>query len=477
MKNSFPLKRIFVLVLAAFFALSYASADYIRLTVPDSTEVRRTVLDSWIRAPLSQLNGRPSEIYSDSQENLFQVRAEREGQSTVVVVTPSTLLKVTHMVGNTVVDVVDEPSFNRSSCGAWLLYRNRFTGEAEKIVIYFTDSPEVYLQIRPDGKKTVVDMMVYGSYLSRGVPITIPFSNLYTTTFQTLFNLTKKSLPWGYVVPDKNQYANISALIPEIRSRTQKVTYVEDAAYNEKGVLYSITTGEPFDREIEDEALNYWLKNPPEDDNGEKPITVGAPGFAKWFVDGLVRPITGKCTKISELVVSTVKGGGISKRDVMGQEWNFTLNLDWDRHLAEKVFSIHAGNRFFSWDKCGVDVTDNFFVSTLSEDGRVLPAVGYIKNVGYGTDTLKSLLYVLAVTEPDTIFLGAIQQPSPVKADEMVFNSTAIFLPYFRSNGRFDCVVFQSGKELTLEQFVKNSPHVHVHLERIKSSPDFDPIN
>ncbi|MBQ2600803.1 MAG: hypothetical protein II584_00200 [Treponema sp.] len=465
-----------MMALAAAFALGTASADYIRLSVPDSTEVRRAVLESWIFAPLSELNGRPSEIYSDSQEKLFQVRSEREGQSTVIVVTPSTLLKVTHMVGNTVVDVVDEPSFNRSSCGAWLLYRNRFTGEAEKIVIYFTDSPEVYMQLRPVGKKTVVDMMVYGSYLSRGVPISIPFQNLYTTTFQTIFNHTRKSLPWGYVIPDKEQYSNITSIIPEIRRRLQDVIYLEDAAYNEKGALYSITTGEPFDKDIEDEALNYWLKNPPAEESSGKKISVGAPGFVKWVVDGLVKPLTGKLTKISELVAPTVKGDGISKREVMSQKWNFTLNLDWNRHLAEKVYTIHAGNRFFSWDKCGVDVTDDFFVSTLSDDGRVLPAVGYIKNVGYGVESLKALMYVLAVTEPDTIFLGAIQQPSAVKADEMVFNSNAVFLPYFRSNGKFDCVVFQAGKELTLEQFVKNAPGVHVHLERIKSSSTFDPL-
>ena len=476
MKDSLPIRRIFMIVLAAFLAVSQASADYIKLKVPDSSEVRRTVLDSWLLAPLSQLNGRPSEVYTDSQENLFQVRSEREGQSTVVVVTPSTLLKVTHMVGNTVVGVVDEPSFNRSSCGAWLLYRNRISGEAEKIVIYFTESPEVYLQIRPAGKKTVVDMMVYGSYIARGVPISIPFENIYTSSFQTIFNHTRKNLPWGYVVPDKDQYANITSLIPEIRRRLADVAYLEDAAYNEKGDLYSITKGEPFAKEIEDVALNYWLKNPPEEEHSEKPITVGAPGFVKWVVDGLVRPLTGKATKISELVAPTVKSGDISKREVMSQSWNFSLNLDWDRHLAEKVYSIHAGNRFFSWDKCGVDVTDDFFVSSLSDDGRILPAVGYIKNVGYGTDVLKALMYVLAVTEPDTIFLGAIQEPSPVKADEMVFNSNAVFLPYFRANGRFDCVVFQAGKELTLEQFVKNSPEVHVHLERIKSSSKFDPM-
>ena len=71
MKDSLPIRRIFMIVLAAFLAVSQASADYIKLKVPDSSEVRRTVLDSWLLAPLSQLNGRPSEVYTDSQENLL----------------------------------------------------------------------------------------------------------------------------------------------------------------------------------------------------------------------------------------------------------------------------------------------------------------------------------------------------------------------------------------------------------------------
>ncbi len=473
MKNSFPLKRLVTLSLATFFALGCVFAEYARITVPDTTEIRRTVLDSWILSPLSQINGRPSEDYTDSSGKLFQVRAEREGQCTVIVVSPSTLLKVTEIIGQTVVGVNERPAFSRNSCGAWLLYRNRASGAPEKMVFYFTESPEVYLQVRPEGRKTLVDLMVYGHYLCRGIPLTIPFENLYTTSFQSIMNQTRKSVPWEMVLPMLDQYTNIGKMAVTIRRRLPTMVYAPDAAYNYKGELYSITTSRPFNEEVVDEELNYWLKNPVTETSLEPAVTVGASGFVKWIVDGLVIPINnGRGTKIIDLIVPTIERNGISKADVMGQKWNLTLNLDWNRHLAEKVYSLHTVRSDLSWEDCGVDVTDNFFVSSLSGDGRVVPATGYVKNVGYSTSCLKALMYVLAVTEPDTFFLGAVRHSS---GGVDVYDSNAVFMPYFRDDGKFDCVVFQNGEEMTLNQFINNNYNAYVHFERVKASSVYEP--
>lgn len=474
MKNLLPRKLICTLSLMAIsFGFVFAGAT--RISIPESTEIRRTVLDSWIVAPLSQVNGHPSEDYIDSNGTLFQVRGEREGQSTVVAICPSTLLMVTEIVGQTVVGVEERPAFSRNSCGAWLLYRNRVSGEAEKIVIYFTETPDVYLQIRREGKKSLMDMMVYGSYLSRGVPLAIPFENLYTTSFQTIFNQTKKSLPWEKVVPDVGQYQNVKNMIVSVRRRLSSIKYAPDAAYNYKGELFSITTAKPYDEEEVDEELNYWLKEPLTEVDDGKPLTLGTSGFVKWIVDGLVRPIkNGYGTKIIHLIPQTIESNGISKMDVMSQKWNLTLNLDWNRHLAEQVYSLHTVRDGLSWKDCGVDVTDNFFVSTLSDDGRVMPFVSYVKNVGYRAKDLKSLMYVLAINEPDSFFLGAVRHSSNKSGGENVFDSNAVFMPYFRDNGKFDCVVFQNGEEMTLNQFLNNNQEAYVHLERVKSAEAFD---
>lgn len=475
MKNTIPFKRTFMLLTFAVFALGSVFADYARTSIPDSSLVRRAVMESWLVAPVSQLNGKPSEVYADPSGIPFQVRSEREGQSTVIIVCPQTMLKVSNMMGDAV-EVVEEPAYSRNSKGAWLLYRNRVSGAPEKIVIRFTENSDVYIQLRPEGKKTVIDMLAYGSFLSRGVPVSIPFENLYTTSFQTIQSQTRKSLPWGNVVPDSDQYGAVQSMIPVIRRRLPAMAYAEDAAYNENGELYSITLNEPFNKKDEDEALNYWLKNKTDDLDVESVVTVGASGFVKWVVDGLVKPVIGKGTKLSEIVAPTIRLSGTTKMAVTSQAWNLSLNLDWNRHLAEKLFSIRSSKGNFTWDTCGVDVTDNFFVSKITDDGRVIPAHQYVQNVGYKAEDLKPLMYVLAVTEPDWFFLGAVRHTSAYKADESVFDSNAVFFPFFRNGGKFDCVVFQNGKELTLEQFIKNNPGAYIHFERVKASSIFDPM-
>ena len=54
-------------------------------------------------------------------------------------------------------------------------------------------------------------------------------------------------------------------------------------------------------------------------------------------------------------------------------------------------------------------------------------------------------------------------------------NNCAVFFPYFDNNGKFGCFVFEQGKEISLEKFVKKYKDAYIHLERVKSLEAFFP--
>jgi hypothetical protein len=106
--------------------------------------------------------------------------------------------------------------------------------------------------------------------------------------------------------------------------------------------------------------------------------------------------------------------------------------------------------------------------------------------------TLKPLLYMLAVTDPDKFYLGAVrtlydgekQLPSSYSGKDYSdeggrilpqFIHTAAFFPYFDEQGRFQVSVFESGVETPLDEFLSRYPGDYIHLVRIKSPVWFVP--
>ncbi len=468
------LKKLLMGLSLAFFVSGISFADYNRAGIPDSTSLRRSIQNTWLKAPVKEVMAKQSVIMQDQAGDTFQVRAEKEKESLVVTVCPQSFLQVSVINGDSI-ETETRPSFSRYSCGSWMLYRNIASGKAEKVIILFTENPEVFLQVRPEGNKTVADLVVYGYYLSRSVPIGIQFDSIYTTSFQSLLNMTQRSMDWNSATSIPGQYESIKAMIGTIRAALPTMEYKEDVAYNEIGEPYYIMKGIPYLPEPEDLALNYWkIAEDEKTDNNGKTLVVSAPGFVKWVVDGIVRAYTGKGTRISDLIQPTVQFEPYSKAGVKSQSWNLTLNLDWDRHLAEKALSARSVKNNYTYITGGVDVNERFFVSETTADSRVVGTVSYTPNVGYKIESLRALLYVLANREPGWFFLGAIRHTSKTKVDEAVYDGNAVFFPYITDKGKFACSVFQNGTEISLDKFMESNEGATVHLERVKASDYLD---
>lgn len=465
MFNSQMLMKKIIVGLFFIFSGFLSFADYNSFDIPDSAEIRRSIVDSWLTPDLETLRGYKEQFKDNKIGTTFQIRLEEEDDEFCVVVAPRSEIDI-NMVNGDSVKKVRAAVYPKGAAGSWILFRNKKKGAPVKIHYYFNQDSDVYLQFRAEGNKTFADLIVCDSYAAKSVLVGVPFNRLYTSSFQDVKNWTKKSLPWDKVTVVKNQYANTMIMAGSIRKNLDSIVFVDDACYDEHGKLKSIFTGKDFTvRNDEGEIVSASeLKN--------KHFLSGA-GFLKWIVDGIVEPYRGYGTSIQQLTVPTLEYSSTGKNGVMSQDWNLTFSLDWCRNLASEAYAVRS-SRQADFKTAGLDVKHNYFASELV-NGQLENSAGYIKNTGYSVKCIKSMLYVLAATEPEWFYLGAIRQGSSIKPEELVFNNCAVFFPYFDNNGKFGCLIFEQGEEISLEKFIEKYSDAYVHFERVKATEAFFP--
>ena len=387
-----------------------------------------------------------------------------------VIVAPRTFLNV-DMVQGDKTETVRMDVYPSGAAGSWVLYRSKKDEKPVRIIFYFNQNSEVYVQFTPYGEKSLADLVVFGSYAARSVPLGIDFSRFYTASFKDVLRWTEYSLPWKNVNVITGQYSQVFRMASEIRKRLSEIDFAEDACYNEKGELYAISTGKPFEIRDEDSSLNI---NDIIPDYGENRLTLGSAGFVKWIVDGIVSPLTGKGTSIEKMLDESMTFDSLGKNGVLSQTYNLTFTLDWCRNLAASALSVRS-SRDYDWKSGGVDVKAEPFAADMTS-GTLKPSLLYTKDAGYSLSGLKSLLYVLAVREPSYFYLAAVRRQSKISPDEFVFNECAVLFPFFDDNGKFGVFVFEKNRELTLENFISEYEGDFVHLERVKTTDMFKPL-
>lgn len=446
-------------------------ADYSRLGIPDSTEIRKEIVNTWFTAPVQEVRLKSPEILEDGIGNLFQVRAEELNGETAIIVAPKTLISFNYRNGRSS-HTEQTAVYNKTSPGSWILYRNSKTGKALRVRMYFNSDSDVYVEFRDNTPKLYADMVVCDAYIAKSIPVGFTLKKLYTTSFDSVVNMTKRSLPWNQVNVVPGQYHSVLQMANLIREYLPKIYYEEDVCYNDKEEIYCITTNEPFDVDSADSGLKSAVAS--------NKLIMSGPGFLKWITDGIVKTLTGRNTKIEDLVVPTVNYNSLGKNGVISQNWNLSFTLDWCRNLAVEALNARSSKRKYTYtmgakDVTGVDVRISPFVADISEEG-LLQSTGYAVDTGYSLRELKGILYILAATEPRNFYFAAIKQHSKNKPENSVFTNCAVIFPYFDDNGYFDCIVFEMGKQLSLEDFIKSHNDTFVHLERVEATDYFNPM-
>lgn len=301
--------------------------------------------------------------------------------------------------------------------GSWVLYRDALTGKPLRIRYYIVPDGEVYADFFPGKEKCLADFVVFGAVAAGGVPIPVGFDRFYTASLEELSRLTRYTLPWNYTKVFSYSYDGVKQMIGLVRFLLPSL--------HKSGKISG-----------EGASLN----------------------FVKWIVDGLVKPLTGGTVRLEE-------------------EQTDTKSLENIRTLAAAAISART-DIVYDRNTSGADVKTDAFAYYIDADG-VPKNTGYAFNSGYPVELLKPLFYVLALTEADRFFLGAVRQgtvqTSAGTAERQVFTGTAAFFPWFDSQGRFRLSVFEKGEEYTIDEFAKKYRGGFVSLVRIKASRDFFP--
>jgi len=438
--KAFFCKIVFILLLANFL---FAGSGI--LSIPDSSSIREQSMEAWISAPISAIIDRESENVQTEFGQVFQVRAEREGSEVAVIFAPR------------------ENSYNflEKAPGSWVVYRDYSSGKILRINVYFQFDSRVYVCLRPDNQpkkpKSEVDLIIHGAYACRGVPLGLPFSEVLKLSFSELFNLTKETVPWNYVKSDYRNYVNNRDMVKKIYRRLSRFEYIEDAAYDEFENPVFISTG---------------------DARSETPgkIGINCSGFTKWIVDGITVALTGAATKLEALKEPTMElestfYNSQAERNEMFRSYDWIRNLSTAAVCAELDKEFPAGT-------LGVDVQVNPFAGLKSPDGTVRN-VGFVPKTGYEINMLKPLLYVLAATEPDMLYLGAVKSRrgnTDNGPETWTFHHDLVFFPYFDEAGVCYIEVFESGVATTFDEFVAANQGTYVYLCRVKSTDRFKPL-
>ena len=453
------MKKIICLITALCLSLPFFAA-YNKLGIPDSSEIRDGLEERWFTAPLSEVRTNQPEIHANDNGEKFQVRLEENDSTFNVFVSPRALVKV-NVFSDKGIYTEEQEMYPGDASGSWVLIRDKRTEKPLRIRYYFLKNSEVYIQFTPQGKIALADLVIYGNYAARGVPTGMPFEKFYSASFADVMNITETKLPWNYVLVDPEMYHSMKQMCAVIREKLPSISLVPDAMYDENNDLVHISTGKSFEKS---EKSNY----------SEKNLLLSSAGFVKWIADGLVEPVSGSQLMRDPLIKETVSVKDNGRQGVLSQKYDLFFSLNWVRNLASAVVSVYSGKTYL-FNQSGVDVTVNPFASSITEKG-VANTVTFVENSGYTVKVLNSLLYVLAATEPGTMYFGAIRGTDRTITPEiMAFNDCVAFFPYFQDDGGFACNVFMNGREMTLENFCYFYADDFVYLTRVKSSERFFP--
>ena len=157
-------KIISKLILAA--AAWFAFADYNSLNIPDSAEIRRTIVDSWLTPDLETLRGYKEQFKDNRIGTTFQIRLEEDDDEFCVVVAPRSEIDI-NMINGDSVKKVRAAVYPKGAAGSWILFRSKNKGQPVRIQYFFNQDADVYVQFRPEGRKTFDDLVVCDSYAAR----------------------------------------------------------------------------------------------------------------------------------------------------------------------------------------------------------------------------------------------------------------------------------------------------------------------
>ncbi|GHU42504.1 hypothetical protein FACS1894190_11920 [Spirochaetia bacterium] len=340
--------------------------------------------------------------------------------------------------------------------GSWILTRQRSNGLPVRIRFFPRSDPYTYIQFRPSPSSvqtSVMDIVVYDAYIGQSISLHFPFDKLLTMQIEDILAEVGDNFPVRYFEPKREDYRDVRSIIDKIRLALAGLSFADDGAIDENGEYVFIDTQKPQ----------------------ESNAGLNCSGFAKWTIDGILRPVTG-----GRLAIAPLKAPfGTRGSDFTGpyeESRDPFFGLDWIRNLAAACGAAFKSSEFGTLDE--IEVRQSPFAQVIVRAGKTIAAKaypGFLPNAGYGFEGLHALLYTLAIDEPGFIFLGAVNNEMLPKPRMRQFYHIAVLIPYFDDTGSFHTAVFESAVETPFTRFKNRYPSQYINLVRIPVESAFEP--
>ena len=423
--------------------------------IEDDSPLRITLENSWFRETPGRVMAKRPETHTLRGGTRIQVRVEASGQNRE----EFAIVLAREQNG----------AYSGWAQGSWVLIRRRDNNpEGSRIRVFLRSDYNTYIQFRPfNEEKCLLDVVIYDAYLIRSLPIPIPFERLYVLPIEAAFEAAGNRFPRRYFDPEPGLYRDSRTFVAAVRSRLPGLTFADDGAIDENGEYVFINS----------------LKLQDSSGTGGR-AGLNCSGFAKWVVDGILKPHTGE-----RLPITPLKAPFEFRDSSLTEPWEELrdqyFGLDWCRNLASRAMTVLRSPSFSTLEE--IEVRDwPFSQLILRQTGssNVNSYPGFLRNAGFGLEGLHPLLYTLAIDEPGRIYLAAVNNEigAPITPDNprglpllRQYYHVAVLVPYFNEQGNFQVVVFESAEETSFNKFKNRYPGQYVNLVRIPVDGKFDP--
>jgi hypothetical protein len=421
--------------------------------IVDDSSLRISLKDTWFTEIPGRALGRRAELFTLGGGGRVQVRTEAGRDEFMIILARETGGPLGLSWG----------AFPGWAQGSWILTRRKDTGEAARIRVFLRSDPYTYVQFRPlSDDKCQMDVVVYDAYILRSLPLPVPLERLYTMPVEEALSLAGDKFPRRYFEPDPANYRDVRNFIAQVRSRIPELTFADDGALDEKGNYVYIGT-------LEDQ---------------DPPGGLNCSGFAKWVVDGILRPLTGE-----RLPIGPLKEPFGQRGSSFTEPWESVrdpfFGLDWTRQLASRAMTALRSSAYGGLEEIEVQRQPFSQVIVRGQNTSALRAYpGFLKDAGYGFEGLHPLLYTLAIDEPGRVYLASVNtELGPPATEENPRGRPrmrqhfhiAVLVPFFNEYGNFQVAVFESAGETSFTSFKTRYPAHAVNLVRIPVESSFDP--
>jgi len=418
--------------------------------ITDDSFLRARMKDSWMVESVPRVLSMRPRIETLETGERVQMSVS-EGREEFMVLFSRELVSGTSYTG----------SFPGWAQGSWILTRRKDTGAGTNIRIFLRSDQNTYIQFKPfDSDKCQMDVILYGGIIARYIIVPVSFERLYTMQLNEVLRLVENKFPLRYFEPQPGNYRDTRALVANVRRHLGPLRFADDGAIDQNGNYVYIET--------------LLAQNPTR-------AGLNCSGFAKWLIDGLIRPVTGSRLSIEPLKLPHGQRGS-SFTEYWEESRDVYFGLDWIRNLAAAANSALRSPSYGVLDE--FEVRTNYFNSVMvfQNNAYVIESYpGFMSEAGFGIEGLYPLLYTLAIDEPYSFYLAAVSNEianpwSPRGTPRLrQYYHVAALVPYFDENGTFRIVVFESAAETSFASFRNRYPGHFISLVQIPVSAKFEP--